>query len=1131
MSVSEGQHPHPATSPQGSALLQQGGPGAASECGASDAFWQRTPDLRRPGRSRRLRKPPEASQWTAPQSSALPCNSKPRGAPVTRPPGSRKISRAEQPPSELRQLQQLAKGASLEKSLSSLLIEEAFLKTSSSSSKAKPLLTTGDSAAAFPENKAVRPPVLTLSNSARHPVTLEAAGEAAVPAFLWSTWGALQKPKSDEPSSRQSQEEPEPHGDELSLSEDSSASSFSSEQKESLVSNGGGVIPKSSDSKGWGQGDSAQEDRVSRTKGPPNLLPFRVPPWQRPLIGCGKQRLAAASLEATGGSPPNVAIVATGTGMLSRRCSAGDLQGVQSGGLQARGGIRREASWPHPPPQQRGLLQPPAAAAAVAEGEARQPFGALRNFGHAKRALPCWNLINTHSISSAATRAAREAAAVAAAAAADAAAAVARRTHSPEAKAIAENAAAAAARGLAPPEAAVESSPFSQQRGDPQRAVLIKQIVAAPAAAAKRPAASRASANPSSLPPDKKVPVAPDFQTGATAGGAAADAEGLDSDSKTVREPEDSKPGLRSPPTVEAPAKEDSEAAGAITTAAGAAEADGPEAARASAESADPLKEKAASPTKAATTETANEAESARAAEAAAASQGSLAVKADQASGSLPAENSSSQPSCDEGVPFPSPPQDICLTSGSSSARRRIEQVLKQPLLRVPRKPWKLFEVQRPLRLKVVTLGPSGSGKSCLVRRFCERRFVGAPSSPEGGEGSTVGGKKRLSLAEGGQQPGSARTIALDFGVRDVLLESGEKVRLHFIDLSGAPEFSDVEDGGPLKGADVVLGVFNAKEPQALQPTLDRLLKARQQTGSAALLALVAAKASRSTAPTAEAAAAAAAAAGVLFYEASAEAAEGVDELFLETAAKAAAKIRSRCAPLSARLAEAPLALPAHIGGAPNRTRHARDSGKTTANGGGACTQPHDAANLLLHAAATVSFVALERLRLEQGHAHGSQSGSPIGYRDSRVTSLAAVAAAAAAAGPAAAESIIAAATQRQQPVHLALGRWGVFLVGCLVLLQQQQQQQQQQEQRCVKAQPNPSPRRAHAPARGGSVLHPAYGEPRPPLAKCQLLRRSSLHHRNWASKSTAEQQQRQQRQQQRLRLVLQVTLRYSCIA
>ncbi|KAL8446465.1 hypothetical protein Emed_004919 [Eimeria media] len=836
MSVSEGQHPLPAVSPQGSALLHQGGSAASFDFGASDGFWQKTPDPRRPGRSSRLRKPPEASQWNASQSSAHSYNSKPRGAPVARPPGNRGISRVEQPPSQLRQLQQLARGASLEKSLSSLLIEEAFSRTSSSSSKAKPLLTTEGSAAAFPEQKSVRLPVLALSNPVHHPAAPEAAGGVAGPTFLWSTWGALQRPKSDELSSRQSQEEPEALEKELSVSEDSNASSSSWEQKESFVSKGGRT-PKSADSKGWGRGDNAQEDRVvtSATKGPPNLPPFRVPPWQRPLIGGAKQRLGSASslqLEAAGGSTPDAAIVATGTGMLSRRCSAGDLHGLRSGGLQARGGIRREASWPHPPPQQRGLLPAPAAAAAAAEGEARQPFGALRSFGQAGQAQPCWNLVTTQSISSAATRAAREAAAAAAAAAADAAAAVARRTDSPEAKAIAESAAAAAARGLVPPEAAAEFSPFSLQRGDPQCAVLIKQIVAAPAAAAKRPAASSSSANPPSSPPYKKAPVVLDVQTGAAAGAAsaAAKADGSDSDSKIVRELEDSEPGVRSPPTEEAPTKEDSEAA-AAPAGAGAAQADRSKAARA-AESAEVMDPQAASPPKAATKESANGEESAGAAESAAAPKGSILVKANQASGSSSALGSSSQSFCDEGAPSLSPPQDAAsLSSGSSTARRKIEEVLKQPLFRPPHKPWKLFEVQRPLRLKVVTLGPSGSGKSCLVRRFCERRFVGAPSSAGGGEGAPVGGERKPSLAEGGQHPGSARTIALDFGVRDVMLETGEKVRLHFIDLSGAPEFADVEEGGPLKGADVVLGVFSATEPQGIQPTLDRLLKARQQTG------------------------------------------------------------------------------------------------------------------------------------------------------------------------------------------------------------------------------------------------------------------------------------------------------------
>ncbi|KAL8273324.1 hypothetical protein Esti_002728 [Eimeria stiedai] len=816
------------THPQGSAHLQHRGPAAVFDFGASNGFWQKSPDLRRPGRPR---KPPEACRWRAPQSSSLPCVSKPRGAPVTRQPGSRAISRAEQPPSQLRQPQQLARGASLEKSLSSLLAEEAFSRTSSRTSKAKPLLTTGGSAAAHAEKKTVRLLLSAVSNPARLPTTgVDSPSGATGPTFLWSTWGTLQKPKSDEPPSH---EQPEELKEELSVGEDSGASFSSWGQKKSLISRGG-APPESGPPRGGIRGDSAEEDLRASTRAPPNLLPCRVPAWQRPLIGCGKQRPAAASClqtEPPWGLPQNIAIVATGTGMLSRCCSAGDLQGLRNGGLQAKaGGIRRDASWPHPLPQQQRLLPPPAAAAA-AEAEARQPCGALRSFSQSGQAQPWWNLVTTQSISSAAARAAREAAAAAAAAAADAAAAVASRTHSPGAKAIAAGAAAAAARGLAPPAAAAaECSPISKQRGDPQPAILIKQLVAAPAAAAKRPATSSSSANPSSSP-DGKALLAPDFQTEAAAGAAAANAEEFVSAVKTVRGPEDPEPGVGSEPAGEAVDKEDSEAApAAAATVAGAAREDWPKAATAPAKAAPRETAKRASTAKAATREAANGAASAKAAGAAeaAAPEGSAPGQATRTSGSSPAPCSCNQSSCSEWTPPLSPRRD-----GSSSARRKIEEVLKQPLFRPRWKPWKLFEVQRPLRLKVVTLGPSGSGKSCLVRRFCERRFVGVLSPAGAGEGPPVGGERRPSHAQGGQTPGSACTIALDFGVRDVMLETGEKVRLHFIDLSGAPEFSDVGVGGPLKGADVVLGVFDAAQPEALQPTLSSLLGARQQTGGA----------------------------------------------------------------------------------------------------------------------------------------------------------------------------------------------------------------------------------------------------------------------------------------------------------
>ncbi|CDJ33702.1 Ras family domain-containing protein, putative [Eimeria mitis] len=236
-----------------------------------------------------------------------------------------------------------------------------------------------------------------------------------------------------------------------------------------------------------------------------------------------------------------------------------------------------------------------------------------------------------------------------------------------------------------------------------------------------------------------------------------------------------------------------------------------------------------------------------------------------------------------------STPQTPCSSNSNSSSRCSSSQSTSRwdPAPLIPSSSWKVFDIKRPLRLKIVTVGPQGSGKSCLVRRFCERRFAGsiygAPGSggPHGGPQGTV-------------------TIGWDFGLRDVQLPTDETVRLHFFDFSGDPVYAEAAEGA-LEGADVLLVVYDAKDPRSLQEALDTLEMAREAVGAQeALTALVAAKADGSAAAAAGAAAgeAAAAAAGARFYAACAETADGVDTLFLETAAEAAAAARARAAAL-----------------------------------------------------------------------------------------------------------------------------------------------------------------------------------------------------------------------------------------
>jgi DnaJ family protein C protein 27 len=69
------------------------------------------------------------------------------------------------------------------------------------------------------------------------------------------------------------------------------------------------------------------------------------------------------------------------------------------------------------------------------------------------------------------------------------------------------------------------------------------------------------------------------------------------------------------------------------------------------------------------------------------------------------------------------------------------------------------------IRIKVISMGESEVGKSCLIKRYCEEKFV----------------NRYLS------------TIGVDFGVKRVTIDNVE-MRVNFFDLSGHPEFFEVRN-------------------------------------------------------------------------------------------------------------------------------------------------------------------------------------------------------------------------------------------------------------------------------------------------------------------------------------------------
>merc|ERR1711998_733420 len=69
------------------------------------------------------------------------------------------------------------------------------------------------------------------------------------------------------------------------------------------------------------------------------------------------------------------------------------------------------------------------------------------------------------------------------------------------------------------------------------------------------------------------------------------------------------------------------------------------------------------------------------------------------------------------------------------------------------------------VRIKVISMGEAGVGKSCIIKRFCEEQFV----------------------------PRYISTIGVDFGVKPMQID-GTEAKVNFWDLAGAPEFSEVRN-------------------------------------------------------------------------------------------------------------------------------------------------------------------------------------------------------------------------------------------------------------------------------------------------------------------------------------------------
>ncbi|KAF0311769.1 DnaJ subfamily C member 27 [Amphibalanus amphitrite] len=186
------------------------------------------------------------------------------------------------------------------------------------------------------------------------------------------------------------------------------------------------------------------------------------------------------------------------------------------------------------------------------------------------------------------------------------------------------------------------------------------------------------------------------------------------------------------------------------------------------------------------------------------------------------------------------------------------------------------------VRVKVLTLGSCQTGKSCLVKRYCERRFV----------------------------PKYLPTIGIDYGVTRITVD-GVDARVHIFDTSGRRLFADVRSEF-YAGMTAVLLVYDVTE-RASFAALNGWLRELSGDGSPPLLVVAANKTDLTPRDvSAEEGERWAARIGAPHFQVSASSGAGVQQLFdefFQMAVRSAAGGRHReAAPQSPSPGSAPLA-------------------------------------------------------------------------------------------------------------------------------------------------------------------------------------------------------------------------------
>lgn len=168
---------------------------------------------------------------------------------------------------------------------------------------------------------------------------------------------------------------------------------------------------------------------------------------------------------------------------------------------------------------------------------------------------------------------------------------------------------------------------------------------------------------------------------------------------------------------------------------------------------------------------------------------------------------------------------------------------------------------------QLISVGDSRVGKSCIIKRYCEGRFV----------------QKYIT------------TIGVDYGVKKVTI-AGRKVAVNFFDLSGSPDYDDIRN--PFYAdAQVVLLVFDLDNRESFN-NLGRWENAMRANGlnlKEAVVMLVGNKCDgRGKEVDSSEAIAYAKKKGFEYYQTSASSGENVNELFEKAFQKMVGNIEDR---------------------------------------------------------------------------------------------------------------------------------------------------------------------------------------------------------------------------------------------